>query len=50
MRSMRSRIAPVDSTLQHRVRPSGSTATQSVKVPPVSIQTCQGCPLNAMVR
>jgi hypothetical protein len=47
---MTSRSAPLDSTLQLRVRPLGSIATQSVKVPPVSIQTCQGASLNAVAR
>jgi len=50
MRSMQSRIAPLDSTLQLRLRPWGSTATQSVKVPPVSIQICQAARLTARVR
>jgi hypothetical protein len=47
---MRSRSAPLDSTLQLRVRPCGSTATQSVKVPPVSIQICQVAGLTAQFR
>ena len=40
--SIRSRRAPLESTLQVWITPSGSLAMQSVKVPPVSIQICQG--------